>query len=269
MLDHRLDATLAGIGGTELGVVMPGTGVAATERIAPGAGQNVAADIEMGGTEVESVERMVIVVGMGSGPGSVAATSAISVAPNVAAVAAAAVADLAHPAAPFDIVLYPPPLDVSVVAPIASVVRAAPFPNAPFSIAPPPPALDVEILPRSFVFVAAHHAPFVQPFAALYAGFPASADVVVPFDIAQPAAVDGDPVQVPVASSVFAAPSSAAAPFVAVALDGAASAFAVPTFAPGSFAAVETAAAEVGAATVDLPAVAIAAGTGTDSVAVG
>jgi hypothetical protein len=258
MLAHWPDATLAGIGGTELGVVMVGTGVAATERIALGAGQSVAADIEMDGTEVESVERMVIVVGMGSGPGSVAATSAFSVAPNVAAVA-----DLAPPAAPFDIVLYPPPLDVSAVAPVAFVVHAAPFPKAPFSFAPPPPALDVEILPRPFVFVAAHRAPFVQPFVALSAGFPASADVAVPFDIAQPSAVDGDPVQVPVVSFVFAAPSSAAAPFVAVALDGAAF-FAVPTFA-----AVETAAAEVGAATVDLPALAIAAGTGTGFVAVG
>jgi hypothetical protein len=100
--------------------MMAGTGVAGVEQTAPGAGKSVAVGIEMGGTEVESVERMVIVVDMGSASGSVVATSAISVAPNVAAAAAV----LAPLAAPFDIVPYPPLLDVSAGAPVASVAPA-------------------------------------------------------------------------------------------------------------------------------------------------
>jgi hypothetical protein len=130
-----------------------------------------------------------------------------------------------------------------------------------------PPAPDVELPPRPFAFVAAHHAPFAS--FALYAGFQASVDVAVPSDTVRLSAVDGDHVQVPVVSFVAAvAPSFVAAPFVAVALDGAAaSAFVVPTAAPEAFAAAETAAAEV-AVTAGLSAVATAAGIGSGSVVV-
>jgi hypothetical protein len=79
--------------GIELGVEMAGTEFAAG-RIEPGvehtdaATELGAADIGMGETEAECVERTEIVVDMGFAPGSAAAISATSVAPGAASVGA-------------------------------------------------------------------------------------------------------------------------------------------------------------------------------------